>query len=64
MSAVVEIFFHTKNVGFFNSKLGRVADANQTIDCDHNHGYPVFAGVLVLKVASYCSYGNVQFSAS
>ena len=25
-------FFRPKNVGFFNSKLGRVADANQTIN--------------------------------
>ena len=33
MLAVVEIsFFHLKNVRYFNSKLGRVADANQTIN--------------------------------
>ena len=34
MSAVVKIsFFHPKNVGFLNSKYGRVADTNQTIGC-------------------------------
>ena len=35
MLAIVEIsFFHPKNVGCFDSKLGLVADdANQTIDC-------------------------------
>ena len=33
MSAVVETsFFRAKNVGFSNSKLGRMADANQTIN--------------------------------
>ena len=31
--AVVETsFFRPKNVGFFNSKLGRAADANRTIN--------------------------------
>ena len=34
MSAVVEAsFFHPKNVGCFNSKLGQAADMNQTVDC-------------------------------
>ena len=33
MVAVVETsFFRPKNVGFFNSKLGQVADANQIIN--------------------------------
>ena len=39
MLAVVEtLFFHPKNVGFLNSKLGWVADdVNQTIDCGPNY---------------------------
>ena len=33
MLTVVETsFFHPKNVGFFNSKLGQVAGANQIIN--------------------------------
>ena len=33
MSAVFEtLFFHPKNIEFFNSKLGQAADVNRTIN--------------------------------
>ena len=31
-----------------------------TTSPSRNHGYPGFAGVPVLKVKAFCSYGNAQ----